>query len=149
MRTYLTAFQTYRVHHTFTLYPLEACLNYSKIGGVDHDWHFADLRLCSNDAQELLHSSVSIKHTLIKIDISILSKMIKLVCINYNIWISMICAPASTCCLATSKASSYLFCLMRLANRREPETLHRSPTFTKFVVGPITSCSRPILFVNI
>ena len=60
-----------------------------------------------------------------------------------SIFTSSTCAPLSTCCLATDKASSYLFSLMRRANFLDPVTLVLSPTFTKLVSGLITSGSSP------
>ena len=45
--------------------------------------------------------------------------------------ISIICAPFSTCCLATSNASMYWFSRMSRANLAEPVTLVRSPTLIK------------------
>ncbi len=42
--------------------------------------------------------------------------------------ISMMFAPFSTCCLATDRASSYLFSLIKVANRGEPVTFVLSPT---------------------
>ena len=56
---------------------------------------------------------------------------------------SMITAPASTCCRATSSAPSWLPSRMSFLNFAEPVTFVRSPTFTKFVSGPTVSGSRP------
>ena len=60
-----------------------------------------------------------------------------------SMFTSRICAPLSTCCLATDNASSYLFSLIRRANFFDPVTLVLSPTFTKLVSGLITSGSNP------
>ncbi len=56
---------------------------------------------------------------------------------------SITCAPASTCCRATSNASSYLSARIKSANFFEPVTLVRSPTFTKFESGPMVIGSSP------
>ena len=45
-----------------------------------------------------------------------------------SIFTSIICAPASTCCLATSSASSYSPFKIRRLNFAEPVTLVLSPT---------------------
>ena len=60
-----------------------------------------------------------------------------------SIFMSRICAPLSTCCRAIPSASSYFSSLISLANFLDPVTLVRSPTFTKFVSGRITSGSSP------
>ena len=60
-----------------------------------------------------------------------------------SMFTSSICAPFSTCCLATTSASSNCSSLMRVANFLEPVTFVRSPTFTKFVSGLITKGSSP------
>ena len=44
---------------------------------------------------------------------------------------SLICAPLSTCCRATSNASVYWFSRIKRANLAEPVTLVRSPTLIK------------------
>ena len=56
---------------------------------------------------------------------------------------SMICAPLSTCWRATSSASAYLPSRISFAKRADPVTFVRSPTFTKFVSGPMFAGSRP------
>ena len=57
---------------------------------------------------------------------------------------SIIWAPFSTCCRATSSAASYSPARTSLANLRDPVTLVRSPTFTNSVSGPTVSGSRPL-----
>ena len=57
---------------------------------------------------------------------------------------SMIWAPASTCCLATSSASSKFSSLINRAKRAEPVTLVLSPTFTNRDSGVIVKASRPL-----
>ena len=52
-------------------------------------------------------------------------------------------APSSTCWRAIERASSYFFSLMRRRNLREPATLQRSPTFTKFISGFTSNSSSP------
>ena len=56
---------------------------------------------------------------------------------------SMICAPFSTCCLATSTASSNLPFKMRSANFFDPVTLVLSPTLTKRDDSLMLKASRP------
>ena len=60
-----------------------------------------------------------------------------------SMFTSIICAPLSTCCLATDKASSYRFSRISLANFLDPVTLVLSPTFTKLVSGRIIKGSNP------
>ena len=48
-----------------------------------------------------------------------------------SILMSIICAPLSTCCRATSNASVYWFSRIKRANLAEPVTLVRSPTLIK------------------
>ena len=60
-----------------------------------------------------------------------------------SMFTSNICAPLSTCCLATDSASSNLFSLIKRANFFEPVTLVLSPTFTKLVSGLMTKGSNP------
>ena len=62
--------------------------------------------------------------------------------------ISIICAPFSTCSLATDNASSNLSSLISLLKRREPVTFVLSPTLIKLDSGRITSGSSPLNFVN-
>ena len=52
-------------------------------------------------------------------------------------------APSSTCWRAIDNASSYFFSFIRRRNLREPATLQRSPTFTKFISGFTSNSSRP------
>ena len=59
---------------------------------------------------------------------------------------SIICAPPSTCSLATSKASSNFSSFINRRNFLEPATLVRSPTLIKFVSGVTTNGSRPLSF---
>ena len=61
-----------------------------------------------------------------------------------SIFISITCAPLSTCCRATLNASSYWPSLIRRANFLLPVTLVRSPTFTKFVSGRTIRGSNPL-----
>ena len=56
---------------------------------------------------------------------------------------SMICAPASTCCRAILSAPSKSPSRIALENLGLPVILLRSPTLTKFVSGRITNGSRP------
>ena len=58
--------------------------------------------------------------------------------------ISIICAPPSTCCLATDNASSYKPSFMSLANFLLPVTLVLSPTFIKLVSGRTINGSKPL-----
>ena len=48
-----------------------------------------------------------------------------------SIFTSMICAPPSTCCRATLRASSYSPARISLENFGDPVTLVRSPMLTK------------------
>ncbi len=57
--------------------------------------------------------------------------------------ISIICAPLSTCCKATSSASLYFSSLIRRLNLAEPVTFVRSPTLTNRLSAPMLSGSRP------
>mmetsp|Transcript_37936 Transcript_37936/g.93037 ORF Transcript_37936/g.93037 Transcript_37936/m.93037 type:complete len:217 (-) Transcript_37936:214-864(-) len=61
-----------------------------------------------------------------------------------SMFTSSICAPFSTWSRATAIAASYLSFLMRLAKRREPVTLQRSPTLTKLMLSPNTNSSMPL-----
>ena len=61
-----------------------------------------------------------------------------------SMFTSIICAPPSTCCRAMASAGSYSPRRISSANRGEPVTLVRSPMFTKFVSGRMTSASRPL-----
>ena len=65
-----------------------------------------------------------------------------------SILMSMICAPFSTCCLATDKASSYCSFKIILANAFEPVTLVLSPTFTKPTCGLMLHGSKPDSFIG-
>ena len=56
---------------------------------------------------------------------------------------SMICAPASTCCRATARASSNLLLSINLEKALEPVTLVRSPTLTNNNSGLKTKGSIP------
>jgi hypothetical protein len=56
---------------------------------------------------------------------------------------SRICAPDSTCTLATCSAASNRFSFNRRRNCRLPATLHRSPILTKFVYREMQNGSRP------
>ena len=60
-----------------------------------------------------------------------------------SIFISISCAPSSTCLRAMSSASPYFFSFIRRRNLREPATLQRSPTLMKFMRLSTTSGSRP------
>ena len=57
---------------------------------------------------------------------------------------SMTCAPFSTCCLATDKASSNLSSKINLANFLLPVTLVLSPIFIKLVSLVWVSGSSPL-----
>ena len=56
---------------------------------------------------------------------------------------SITCAPLSTCCKATDKASSYFSSRMSRLNIAEPVTLLRSPTFTNKESAPMLHDSKP------
>ncbi len=56
---------------------------------------------------------------------------------------SITCAPVSTCCLATSSASSYWPSRIRRLNLAEPVTLARSPTLTNSESSPTLNGSSP------
>ena len=58
-------------------------------------------------------------------------------------FISIICAPSSTCFRAMPMASSYFFSETSRKNLREPATLQRSPIFVKFRSGLISQDSKP------
>ena len=60
-----------------------------------------------------------------------------------SILMSIIWAPFSTCCLATSSAASKLPSMTRRLKAAEPVTLVRSPTLTKSDSGPIVIGSSP------
>ena len=57
--------------------------------------------------------------------------------------ISIIWAPFSTCCLATSKAVSKSPSIIKRLNAADPVTFVRSPTFTNNDSGPIDIASSP------
>ena len=57
--------------------------------------------------------------------------------------ISIICAPFSTCCLATFKASSNRLFKMSRANTLEPVTLVRSPILTNRMCDSRLKASKP------
>ncbi len=65
-----------------------------------------------------------------------------------SMFMSMTCAPSSTCLRAICRASSYFFSWIRRKNLREPATLHRSPIFTKLIPGVSTNSSRPERRIN-
>ena len=58
--------------------------------------------------------------------------------------ISIICAPLSTCCRATSKAVSRSSSLINRAKRAEPVTLVLSPTLTYRLSAVILNGSKPL-----
>ena len=60
-----------------------------------------------------------------------------------SMFISISCAPSSTCLRAMSSASPYFFSFIRRRNLREPATLQRSPTLMKFMLSFTTRRSRP------
>ena len=60
-----------------------------------------------------------------------------------SIFMSIICAPSSTCCRAILSASSYFFSLIKRRNLREPATLQRSPTLIKLFSGFTSNSSKP------
>ena len=64
-----------------------------------------------------------------------------------SIFTSMICAPPSTCCLATANAASKSPAKINFANLGEPVTLVLSPMFTKLVIGVNTKGSNPLNLV--
>ena len=55
----------------------------------------------------------------------------------------MICAPFSTCCLATDTASSYFSLIIKLEKAFEPVTLVLSPTLINSESSLITKGSKP------
>ncbi len=61
-----------------------------------------------------------------------------------SILISMICAPFSTCCLATSDAASKSSSLISRENLGDPVTLVRSPTLMKPKFSVKFKGSRPL-----
>ena len=61
-----------------------------------------------------------------------------------SMFTSMICAPFSTCCLATESASSYCPSKMSRANFLLPVTFVRSPTLMKLVSGRTIRGSKPL-----
>ena len=61
-----------------------------------------------------------------------------------SMFTSMICAPFSTCCRATTSASSYWSFLIRFAKRGEPVTFVRSPIFMKLDSGRTVRASMPL-----
>ena len=61
-----------------------------------------------------------------------------------SMFTSSICAPSSTCCLATDTASSYLSERISRLKRAEPVTLARSPTLTKLESALISRTSNPL-----
>ena len=60
-----------------------------------------------------------------------------------SILMSIICAPFSTCCLATTTASSYCSSMISLAKALDPVTLVLSPTLINNSESPITIGSSP------
>ena len=60
-----------------------------------------------------------------------------------SMFISMSCAPSSTCLRAMSSASLYFFSFIKRRNFLEPATLQRSPTLMKFMLLFTTSLSSP------
>ena len=64
-----------------------------------------------------------------------------------SIFISIIWAPFSICCLATDSASSYLSSLINRLKREDPVTFVLSPTLIKFESGRIVIGSSPLNFV--
>ena len=60
-----------------------------------------------------------------------------------SMFMSMSCAPSSTCLRAMSNASAYFFSFIRRRNFLEPATLQRSPTLMKFMLLFTTRRSSP------
>ena len=65
-----------------------------------------------------------------------------------SMFTSIICAPPSTCWIATDNASSYFSSRIRLANFLEPDTLVRSPILTKREFLSIFRGSNPLSLVH-
>ena len=60
-----------------------------------------------------------------------------------SIFTSMICAPPSTCCLATERAASKSPPNINLENFGDPVTFVLSPIFTNMVSGLSVTASKP------
>ena len=60
-----------------------------------------------------------------------------------SILMSIICAPFSTCCFATSNAASKLPSIIKRLNAAEPVTFVRSPTFTNKLSAVMFNGSKP------